>query len=161
MARLCEARKSKLKAMDYDVLDTLLKKYVCQVLFEKLDGTQRRIVATNNMKVLESDIGQTILKYRRPTNGPMYDTRAKGNIICWDCQKMNFRTIKVANVIGVEDEIAPDEFIYMMKKLYGKLTTTDKMLHFMKHPMQHIPVFNKWTKSLNRLPHPDTIKWDS
>lgn len=147
--------------MDYDVLENLLKRYVCQVLFTKLDGTERRIVATNNMEVLESDIGHTILKYRRPTNPPIYDTRAKGNIICWDCQKMNFRTIKVENVIDVEQEYSPKEFIYRMKQLYNQLTAADKLKHFLSHPLDHIPIFRKWRSSVQNLPHPEEITWNS
>lgn len=148
--------------MDYDILNTLLKKYVCTVVFTKLDGTQRRIVATNNMEVLESDIGVSILKYKRPTNGPMYDVRAHNNIICWDCQKMAWRTIKATDA-EVEDSISPKDFIRQMKILYGQATKVDKMLDYLKNIMGRLPVFKKWNSSLRSsgLQHPDTIKWDS
>ena len=104
--------------MDYDTLENLLDNYVVTLEFIKIDGERRKIVATRNYKVLNSYEGRVFLKFKPPHLGPQYDYRAKGNIIVWDVEKNDWRTIKAAKVASALEFMRPNDFISQLKSIY-------------------------------------------
>ena len=104
--------------MNYDLLEKILDDYVVTLEFTKINGEKRKIVATRNKKVLSSYEGHTFLKFRPPHLGPQYDYRAKGNIVVWDVEKNDWRTIKAANVLDILEFMKPNDFISHLKSVF-------------------------------------------
>lgn len=75
-------------------MERLLRENVVQVYFRKrTTGKGRHMVCTACRKFLNSRYGKTRLKFRKPTQALRYYPHAYNNVIVWDLQKKDWRTV--------------------------------------------------------------------
>lgn len=81
----------------------------------------RRILCTNDLKLLNSLPGHLALNYRMPSGVPPYPTAPKNLICTWDIMFQDFRMINCSdvNVISVIPTTPADDFWkYFAESLY-------------------------------------------
>ena len=96
--------------MDKTTLNDILLNNVVRITYIKKNGETRPMLCTKSKLILNSFEGQTVLGYRKPKGAPIYDIAATDNIIVWDIEKKDFRTIQAARV--TIDEQYPQEDYY-------------------------------------------------
>lgn len=96
--------------MDKTTLNDLLLKNVLKITYIKKNGEVRPMTCTKSKLVLNSFEGENILGYRKPKGAPIYDIAATDNIIVWDIEKRDYRTVQAARV--TVDEVFPQEDYY-------------------------------------------------
>jgi len=76
---------------------------VCEVKFARRNPkpgrpASRRMLCTNNVQLLNSVEGRTVLNYRPPRQAPDYNPNQENLIITWDILMQDFRTINCDTV---------------------------------------------------------------
>lgn len=95
--------------MTKGLLQTQLLENVVRLTYVKKNGERREMTCTKSDMILNSFEGQTILGFTPPKSPPKYNVDATDNLIVWDLDKRDYRTIKAANVT-VNDLIPQDKF---------------------------------------------------
>ena len=84
-------------------LKTILLDKVCEVKFARRNPkpgrpATRRMLCTNNIQLLNSVEGRTVLNYVPPRQAPKYNPNQENLIIVWDILMQGFRTINCDTV---------------------------------------------------------------
>lgn len=77
-------------------LDRLLLENVVTLNYTKQDGQTREMVCTKSAELLQSFEGEAFLGYFQPKSSPKYNINATDNIIVWDINARNYRTVAAA-----------------------------------------------------------------
>lgn len=96
--------------MEKALLNDILLKNVVRLTYIKKNGEHRPMYCTKSQLILNSFEGQTVLGFRKPKGEPHYDINATDNLIVWDLEKKDFRTIQAARV--TIDETTPEADFY-------------------------------------------------
>lgn len=94
--------------MNHTELDNILRDKVAEVVFiKKTNGRIRRMLCTKSFDLLNSPFGRAHLGYYVPQTEPKYDTEGHNNLIVWDIERRDFRTVscdtaKITNVLSIE-----------------------------------------------------------
>jgi hypothetical protein len=101
---------------------TLLDK-VCEVKFARRNvkpgrPATRRMLCTNNVQLLNSIEGRTVLNYVPPHQAPKYNPNQENLIIVWDILMQDYRTINCDTVDLITTLEADQTFwVYLNEKI--------------------------------------------
>jgi hypothetical protein len=113
-------------------LSSLLKSNAAELRFRRRrpgPGPFRRMLATNDLKLLQSIPGKLALNYRRPTGHPPYNP-TQYNLLCvWDIFMQDFRMVPVdaVDVISVLPTTPPEQFWQYFNDKLSRMSATEKM----------------------------------
>lgn len=79
-------------------LNDLLLKNVVTLQYQKQDGTVREIFCTKSPELLLSFEGKSLLGFWQPKNSPRYNIDATNNILVWDLEARDYRTVNASRV---------------------------------------------------------------
>ena len=110
---------------------TLLDK-VCEVKFARRNikpgrPATRRMLCTNNVLLLNSIEGRTILNYAPPRLAPKYNPNQENLIIVWDILMQDFRTINCDTVDLISTLEADETFWFYINEKIAPMSAGDKM----------------------------------
>ena len=110
---------------------TLLGK-VCEVKFARRNikpgkPTTRRMLCTNNIQLLNSIEGRTILNYTPPRQAPTYNPNQENLIITWDILMHDHRTINCDTVDLISTLEADQTFWTYLNEKIAPMSAGDKM----------------------------------
>jgi hypothetical protein len=119
-------------------LSQLLAKNAAEIRFRRRrpmmgDGPYRRMLCTNDLKLLQSVSGKIALNYRRPTGYPPYNPTAYNLLCVWDIFMQDFRMVPVdaTEVISVIPTTPADEFWRYFNEKLSHMSAAEK-LSFMR-----------------------------
>ena len=104
-------------------LKLMLLSNVCEVKFARRNPkpgrpASRRMLCTNNVQLLNSVEGRTVLNYRPPRQAPDYNPNQENLIITWDILMQDFRTINCDTVDLITTLEADETFwVYINEKI--------------------------------------------
>jgi len=109
-----------------------LNNNVCEIRFLRRtpkDGVPatRRMLCSNNLNLLNSVNGKTVLNFRSSGSGPRYNTANENTIITWDIFMQNWRTINCDSV-DLINKWSPDQFWDIFNESFAPLSADDKLL---------------------------------
>lgn len=113
-------------------LSSLLKSNAAELRFRRRRAGPtpfRRMLATNDLKLLMSIPGKLALNYRRPTGLPPYNP-TQYNLLCvWDIFMQDFRMVPVdaVDVISVLPTTPADEFWNYFNERLATMNAFEKM----------------------------------
>ena len=113
-------------------LKTMLLSKVCEVKFARRNPkpgrpASRRMLCTNNVQLLNSVEGRTVLNYSPPRQAPAYNPNQENLIIVWDILMQGFRTINCDTVDLITTLEADQTFwIYLNEKI-APMSAQEKM----------------------------------
>ena len=113
-------------------LKSMLLDKVCEVKFARRNPkpgrpASRRMLCTNNVQLLNSVEGRTVLNYRPPRQAPDYNPNQENLIITWDILMQDFRTINCDTVDLISTLEADETFwIYLNEKI-APMSAGEKM----------------------------------
>ena len=113
-------------------LKTMLLSKVCEVKFARRNPkpgrpASRRMLCTNNVQLLNSVEGRTVLNYSPPRQAPAYNPNQENLIIVWDILMQGFRTINCDTVDLITTLEADQTFwIYLNEKI-APMSAGEKM----------------------------------
>ena len=113
-------------------LKSMLLAKVCEVKFARRNPkpgrpASRRMLCTNNVQLLNSVEGRTVLNYRPPRQAPDYNPNQENLIITWDILMQDFRTINCDTVDLISTLEADETFwIYLNEKI-APMSAGEKM----------------------------------
>lgn len=118
-------------------LGALLNKNVVELKFVRRRlkpgwSNVRRMLCTNDLKLLNSMPGHMALNYKMPSHPPPYPTAPKNLVCAWDIMWQDWRMINChdVNVISVIPSDPPDVFWkYFSESLYDM--SADQKIGFM------------------------------
>ena len=113
-------------------LSSLLKSNAAEIRFRRRragPGPFRRMLCTNDLKLLMSISGKVALNYRRPTGYPPYNPNHYNLLCVWDIFMQDFRMVPVdaVEVISVIPTSPPDEFWNYFNERLSKMNAFEKM----------------------------------
>jgi len=113
-------------------LKAILLDKVCEVKFARRNSkpgrpAMRRMLCTNNIPLLNSVEGRTILNYAPPRQAPSYNPNQENLIITWDILMQDFRTIN-CDVVDLISTLEADQtfWVYLTEKI-SPMSAGDKM----------------------------------
>ena len=113
-------------------LKSMLLAKVCEVKFARRNAkpgrpASRRMLCTNNVQLLNSVEGRTVLNYRPPRQAPEYNPNQENLIITWDILMQDFRTIN-CDTVDLISTLEPDEtfWLYINEKI-APMSAGEKM----------------------------------
>lgn len=113
-------------------LSALLKANAAEIRFKRRrpgTGMFRRMLCTNDLRLLQSLPGKTALNYRRPTGYPPYNP-TQYNLLCvWDLFMQDFRMVPVdaVEVVSVVPTNPPDQFWMYFNERLSKMNSFEKV----------------------------------
>ena len=113
-------------------LKSILLNKVCEVKFARRNPkpgrpSTRRMLCTNNVQLLNSVEGRTILNYNPPRQAPNYNPNQENLIITWDILMQDFRTISCDSVDLVTTLEADATFWDYLSEKISPMTPQEKM----------------------------------
>lgn len=84
--------------MTKSALNELLISNVATLQYQKQDGTVREIFCTRCPELLFSFEGKAFLGFWFPKSGPRYNIEATDNLLVWDIEKRDYRTLNAKRV---------------------------------------------------------------
>ena len=110
---------------------TLLDK-VCEVKFARRNikpgrPATRRMLCTNNVPLLNSLEGMTVLNYAPPRQAPKYNPNQENLIVVWDILMQGFRTINCDTVDLITTLEADQTFWAYLNEKIAPMSASDKM----------------------------------
>ncbi len=115
-------------------LNTLLSQNVCEIIFLRRRSIPpgkvafRRMLCTNNLKLLSGPRGRTALNFSPARSLPAFNAAQKQLVITWDIFMQDYRCVNVAppacsivNIIPADDRF----WKYFVEKI-AKLTAEEK-----------------------------------
>ena len=113
-------------------LKSILLDKVCEVKFARRNlkpgrPSTRRMLCTNNVQLLNSFEGRTILNYAPPRQAPNYNPNQENLIIVWDILMQGFRTIN-CDTVDLISTLESDQtfWVYITEKI-APMSAGDKM----------------------------------
>lgn len=113
-------------------LKTLLLTNVVELKFTRRTrsprAATRRMLATLNYQLLNSELGKTIFRFNQPTNSPPYNAGSYNLVTAYDLFMLDWRNIpvdscEIVNLIPAEPEV---EFWEYFNKVLSKMTASQK-----------------------------------
>lgn len=98
-----------LTTMNKGLLQSQLLENVVQLTYIKKNGERREMRCTKSNLILNSFEGKTILGFTPPKFGPKYNVDATDNLIVWDLEAKDYRTI-AAERVTVNKLVSEEEF---------------------------------------------------
>lgn len=94
----------------------------------KVSPPTRRMLATLDPMILDSELGRKILNFKPPTKTPAYNAPSKGLLTVWDLLFQDWRNIPVeaCEVVSTVSSRPPEKFWDYFNKVIGKMTTQQK-----------------------------------
>ena len=113
-------------------LKTILLDKVCEVKFARRNPkpgrpATRRMLCTNNIQLLNSLEGRTVLNYVPPRQAPKYNPNQENLIIVWDILMQGFRTINCDTVDLISTLEADETFWLYLNEKIAPMSAGDKM----------------------------------
>ena len=113
-------------------LKSILLNKVCEVKFARRNPkpgrpSTRRMLCTNNVQLLNSVEGRTVLNYRPPRQAPKYNPNQENLIITWDILMQGFRTINCDTVDLISTLDADETFWTYLSQNIAPMSAQDKM----------------------------------
>ena len=110
---------------------TLLDK-VCEVKFARRNvkpgrPATRRMLCTNNVQLLNSIEGRTVLNYVPPHQAPKYNPNQENLIIVWDILMQDFRTINCDTVDLISTLEGDQTFWTYINEKIAPMSAQEKM----------------------------------
>ena len=96
--------------MDKGLLQSQLLENVVKLTYTKKNGERRNMTCTKSNLILNSFEGQTILGFNPPKSQPKYNIDATDNLIVWDLEKKDYRTVMAERVMV--NELIPEGKFY-------------------------------------------------
>lgn len=96
-------------------LDNLLLDNVVTLQFvKKTTGEIRKMTCTKAYNLLNSPEGYNILKYRQPKGSPTYDIAKANNVVVWDLDNDDFRTVS-CDTVKILDVVPQEKFLAILR----------------------------------------------
>ena len=113
-------------------LSSLLKSNAAEIVFRRRRPGPtpfRRMLCTNDLKLLQSIPGKLALNYRRPTGYPPYNPTRYNLLIVWDLFMQDFRMVPVdaTEVISVLPTTPSDDFWNYFNEKLSTMSASDKI----------------------------------
>ncbi len=113
-------------------LKSILLDKVCEVKFARRNPkpgrpATRRMLCTNNIPLLNSVEGRTILNYAPPRLAPKYNPNQENLIIVWDILMQDFRTINCDTVDLISTLEADQTFWVYINEKIAPMSPEEKM----------------------------------
>lgn len=113
-------------------LKSMLLDKVCEVKFARRNikpgrPASRRMLCTNNVQLLNSVEGRTVLNYRPPRQAPEYNPNQENLIITWDILMQDFRTINCDTVDLITTLEADETFWLYINEKIAPMSAGEKM----------------------------------
>tara|TARA_Y100000310_G_C20670305_1_gene809914 strand:- start:2056 stop:2433 length:378 start_codon:yes stop_codon:yes gene_type:complete len=113
-------------------LKIMLLDKVCEVKFARRNPkpgrpASRRMLCTNNVQLLNSVEGRTVLNYRPPRQAPEYNPNQENLIITWDILMQDFRTINCDTVDLITTLEADETFWVYINEKIAPMSAGEKM----------------------------------
>jgi hypothetical protein len=113
-------------------LKSMLLAKVCEVKFARRNPkpgrpASRRMLCTNNVQLLNSVEGRTVLNYRPPRQAPEYNPNQENLIITWDILMQDFRTINCDTVDLITTLEADETFWVYINEKIAPMSAPEKM----------------------------------
>ena len=113
-------------------LKSILLDKVCEVKFVRRNvkpgrPASRRMLCTNNVQLLNSVEGRTVLNYRPPRQAPEYNPNQENLIITWDILMQDFRTINCDTVDLISTLEADETFWLYINEKIAPMSAGEKM----------------------------------
>ena len=113
-------------------LKSILLNQVCEVKFARRNPkpgrpSTRRMLCTNNVQLLNSVEGRTVLNYTPPRQAPKYNPNQENLIITWDILMQDFRTISCDTVDLISTLEADATFWDYLSQNIAPMTAEEKM----------------------------------
>ena len=110
----------------------MLLNKVCEVKFARRNPKpgrppSRRMLCTNNVQLLNSVEGRTVLNYRPPRQAPEYNPNQENLIITWDILMQDFRTINCDTVDLITTLEADETFWVYINEEIAPMSSGEKM----------------------------------
>lgn len=93
---------------------TLLDNVVELTFVKKTNGEIRKMLCTKAYNLLNSIEGKTILGYRQPHGSPRYDLNIANNVVVWDINLKNYRTVS-CDTVNVLHVIPQEQFLARLR----------------------------------------------
>ena len=113
-------------------LKIMLLDKVCEVKFTRRNPkpgrpASRRMLCTNNVQLLNSVEGRTVLNYRPPRQAPDYNPNQENLIVVWDILMQDYRTIN-CDTVDLISTLESDQtfWIYINEKI-APMSPQEKM----------------------------------
>jgi len=108
-----------------------LNSKVCDIRFVRKTSNPnkpptRRMICCNDMTLLNSYNGRTVLNFLPTNNPPRYNTANNNNIITWDIFMQNWRTISCDNVDLIQSWSEKD-FWDVFREQYSVMSADEKI----------------------------------
>ena len=117
-----------------EALATLLSKNAVELKFVRRrpmpgDRPTRRMLATNDLLLLNSSAGRTALNFRPASGNLKFNPEAKGLIVTWDIFMQDYRLVpsESVEVVAVIPTTPPEQFWQYFSTSLSKMSTTEKM----------------------------------
>ena len=113
-------------------LKIMLLDKVCEVKFARRNPkpgrpASRRMLCTNNVQLLNSVEGRTVLNYLPPRQAPGYNPNQENLIITWDILMQDFRTINCDTVDLITTLEADETFWVYINEKIAPMSVGEKM----------------------------------
>jgi hypothetical protein len=94
----------------------------------------RRMLATLDRKILDSELGRQILKFKPPIKFPSYNAEAKGLLTVWDLFFQDWRNIPVdaCEVVSTVPSQPVEKFWEYFDKVLSKMSAQQKAIFMSK-----------------------------
>lgn len=107
-----------------------LNNNVCEIRFMRRNPKEgspstRRMLACNNLNLLGSVNGRTVLNFKPSSSSPRYNTVNENTIITWDVFMQNWRTINCDNV-ELLNTWSEDQFWDVFNETFAPLSSDEK-----------------------------------
>ena len=113
-------------------LKAILLDKVCEVKFVRRNPkpgrpATRRMLCTNNVQLLNSVEGRTILNYDPPRQAPNYNPNQENLIVVWDILMQGYRTINCDTVDLIRTLEADERFWVYLNEKISPMSAGEKM----------------------------------
>lgn len=119
--------------LSQSALAALLNKNAVEIKFLRRrpragDLPTRRMFATNDLLLLNSAPGRTVLNFKPATGSLKFNPQSKGLVLTWDIFMQDYRLVPAdtADVISVIPTTPPEEFWKYFSEVLSKMSVTDK-----------------------------------
>lgn len=94
----------------------------------KISPPTRRMLATLDPIILDSELGRKVLNFKPPVKTPSYDAASKGLLTVWDILFQDWRNVPVeaCEVVSTVSSRPPEKFWDYFNKVIGKMTAQQK-----------------------------------
>lgn len=94
----------------------------------KVTPPTRRMLATLDATILNSELGKKVLNFKPPVKTPAYNATSKGLLTVWDLLFQDWRNIPVeaCEVVSTVPSRPPEKFWDYFNKVLGKMTAQQK-----------------------------------